>query len=150
MRLLRFLILLLPFGLHSQITYTYTYDENGRLVGVETGDGQAIQFTLDNRGNLVEITTAGLPPGTESLWEGPLGDKLTGIGWINDEDYPYVWLYPIGSFVWIADAFSSKDSFWGYDLKDAFWFWSSDGYGGWYLHATDPTHGVGGWAKWGE
>lgn len=141
------LLILLPISLLGQVSFTYTYDDSGRLIQVEADTGQSIEFTLDNRGNLVDIITSGQQP-VNSLWPGPLGDKLAGIGWINDRDYPYFWHYSISRFLWIAHDFSTLDSMWGYDLQGGFWFWANDGWGGWHYNANNPNYGIMGWDTW--
>jgi len=143
--LILILTFLLPLGLLSQTTFTYAYDDAGRLISVVSDDGQTISFDLDSRGNLLNITSS---EGGSSLWPGPIGDKLAGIGWINDDDYPYIWHYSISRFLWIADDFSTLDSMWGYDLQENFWFWANDSWAGWHFNANDPSYGIVGWATW--
>lgn len=93
------------------------------------------------------------PAGLTSLWENifpanPEGDKLTGIGWINDTTYPYIWHYATGSWMFILDAFSSLNSIFGWDYGNGFWFWTNNLLGGWYVNLSDPAWGIDGWAKW--
>ena len=38
------------------VTHTYTYDDTGRLLGVNYGGGQGISYTYDNSGNLLQRT----------------------------------------------------------------------------------------------
>jgi hypothetical protein len=93
------------------------------------------------------------PDGSESLWSdvgaaNVAGDKLAGIGWINDRSYPYVWLYSIGGYIYILDEFSSLDGLFGWDYVNNFWFWANDAWGGWYVNLLDADWGIAGWARW--
>ena len=88
-----------------------------------------------------------------SLWDGvapanPEGDKLAGIGWINDASYPLVWIYAINGWAFILDEGSTLDGIFGWDYVNGFWFWTNDAWGGWYVNLDDPDWGIGGWAKW--
>ncbi len=38
-------------------TVTYTYDDAGRLIGVDHGDGKTITYTYDDAGNLLQHCT---------------------------------------------------------------------------------------------
>jgi len=92
-------------------------------------------------------------PGSGSLWEAvlpvnPEGDKLAGVGWINDAAYPYIWHYATGGWMVILDAVSSLDNLFGWDYKNAFWFWANDSWGGWYVNLSDSSWGTNGWARW--
>ncbi len=50
-------------------TITYTYDDAGRLIKVDYGDGKSISYTYDNNGNLLERETKGVnnPPTISSF-----------------------------------------------------------------------------------
>jgi YD repeat-containing protein len=48
-------------------TVSYTYDDAGRLVKVDYGDGRSISYTYDNGGNLLRReVTAPAPPSDTS------------------------------------------------------------------------------------
>ncbi|HKJ91218.1 MAG TPA: hypothetical protein VJ960_08815 [Oceanipulchritudo sp.] len=76
------------------------------------------------------------------------GDKLAGIGWINDTSYPLVWIYAINGWAYILDEGSTLDGIFGWDYVNEFWFWSNDDWGGWYVNLDNPNWGIGGWEKW--
>lgn len=89
----------------------------------------------------------------QSLWTGvtpvnAAGDKRAGIGWINDTEYPYIWHYSIGGWVFILNEFSDLNSIYGYDYVNQFFFLSNDAWGGWYINLLDNDWGIGGWDKW--
>jgi hypothetical protein len=91
--------------------------------------------------------------GVVSLWSGldpanAEGDKLAGIGWINDLNYPFVWHYSIGGYLYVLDEFSSLNSIYAWDYVNGFWVWTSDFWGGWHANLDDPSYGQGGWAVW--
>lgn len=61
------------------------------------------------------------------------GAKLTGIGWIDDADWPFVYHYSSGDWFFLSQQFSeSKDDFFAFSIQTLDWIWSSDLYGGWY------------------
>jgi len=76
------------------------------------------------------------------------GDKLAGIGWINDTEYPYIWHYSTGGYMYILNEFSTLDNILGWDYVNGFWFWAHDGWGGWYVNLLNPDWGIAGWDKW--
>jgi hypothetical protein len=86
---------------------------------------------------------AGITPANDK------GDKLAGFGWINDSQYPFVYLYSINGYLYILDEFSALFSIYAWDTVNEFWLWTADAYGGWYFNLSDPNWGTGGWANWG-
>jgi len=140
-------ILLFPWIslIHAEeIEYTYTYDEVGRLVEVQQAALSVLEYTYDLRSNITRFRVTVEEVALTSIWPGPAGDKLGGIGWLNDAFYPFIWHYQEGSYFYIIDAFSTLESIWGYAYADSYWFWTSDAIGGWYYDLSDP----GGWDNW--
>ena len=78
------------------------------------------------------------------------GFKASGIGLINDADYPYVWHFATGGYFYIADEYSDLDNIWGQDLTNDFWFWTQDSLGGWYFNISAPVSGQMGWSAWAK
>lgn len=76
------------------------------------------------------------------------GDKLAGIGWINDTTYPFVWIYAINGWAYILEDVSTLDGIFGWDYVNGFWFWANDAWGGWYVNLDNPDWGIGGWDQW--
>jgi hypothetical protein len=72
----------------------------------------------------------------------------TGIGWINDDAYPYVYHFDAGAWLYFESDLTSLDSAYGYDLTNGFWFWTSDTAGAWYYNLSDPASGDMGWSYW--
>jgi YD repeat-containing protein len=55
----------LPLNTSTQTrTITYTYDNAGRLVGANYGEGQGITYTYDNAGNLLQREVYGVATAT--------------------------------------------------------------------------------------
>ena len=62
-----FLVLLfLTFGATSPAAVNYSYDDAGRLVTVDYGNGTTITYTYDKAGNLVSKATAQAPKAGET------------------------------------------------------------------------------------
>lgn len=76
------------------------------------------------------------------------GDKLAGIGWINDTNFPFVWIYAINGWAYILEEVSTLNGIFGWDYVNGFWFWTNDSWGGWYVNLDDPEWGVDGWDQW--
>jgi hypothetical protein len=76
------------------------------------------------------------------------GFKSTGIGILNDENYPYVWHFATGGYLYIVDEYSELNNIWGMDMTNDFWFWSDDSLGGWYFNISNPSSGDMGWSAW--
>lgn len=88
-------------------------------------------------------------PWTEDLY--PLLGGLvrdTGIGWINDDSYPYVYHYNAATWLYIHEDSAALDSIYGYNYADGFWFWTADDIGGWHYNLENPEYGQSGWALW--
>ncbi|NBD38891.1 MAG: hypothetical protein GVY10_10010 [Verrucomicrobia bacterium] len=96
----------------------------------------------DLNGTMV-LTTGGSPP-VESLWDDTdPGDKETGIGWINDAAYPFIYHYNAGSYMYVFDQFSSLESIYLFDYASGDFYWTSDANGGWHASLT-----TGDWNDW--
>ena len=92
-----------------------------------------------------------LPAG--SIWDGVGTDygngiKWTGLGLINDSNWPWVWHYNSGSWVYIEES-STLTNIYGYagTNEGAAWFWSSDEIGGYYYDLSNPDSGTMGWSR---
>jgi len=132
------------------------------VLGVAQGGGDGVY--LDNiyqslGRNITLSPTAGdfdnTGPEVVSLWvdvepANAEGDKLAGIGWINDVAYPFVWHYSIGGWTFVLDNFSSLENIWLYDYKNDAWYWANDAWGGWHVKLGDTEYGIDGWADWIE
>jgi YD repeat-containing protein len=53
-----FLLAVAIAGALGAATVTYTYDDAGRLINVDYGNGQTITYTYDNAGNMLSRTVA--------------------------------------------------------------------------------------------
>lgn len=60
-------------------TITYSYDANGRLTGVDYGEGKAITYRYDNAGNIIQ-QGAGAPGGAAKAYI-PALFKQFASGW---------------------------------------------------------------------
>ncbi|HKJ89983.1 MAG TPA: hypothetical protein VJ960_02540, partial [Oceanipulchritudo sp.] len=121
------------------------------------GDGIVIDNLYQTLGESISLSpTAGIfeaggdPP---SLWAevepaNAIGDKETGIGWINDQAYPYILHYSVGGWMFVLDEFSSPENIFLYEYDTDTWFWAHNGWAGWHVNLTDPTYGINGWADW--
>ena len=58
-------------SLKSEITITYTYDDAGRLVGADYGDGTGITYTYDEAGNLLQREVYGVATPTPTATSTP-------------------------------------------------------------------------------
>lgn len=79
------------------------------------------------------------------------GDKETGIGWINDVTYPFIWHYSVsgtGGWMFVLDEFSDLANLFIYEYATDDWYWSSDAFAGWHFKFGDPDYGIGGWEDW--
>jgi len=93
-----------------------------------------------------------LPQPVGSIWDGvydDLGDgtRLTGIGLINDANWPWVYHFNTAGWLYILDG-STLESIYGYspDEEGGVWFWTADD-AGWYYSLSDPSQGTMGWAR---
>jgi len=59
--LVLFLLLTLTIAPVFSGTITYTYDDAGRLIKVDYGDGKTIEYTYDNAGNLLQRVVTETP-----------------------------------------------------------------------------------------
>jgi hypothetical protein len=76
------------------------------------------------------------------------GFKDTGIGWILDVDFPYVWHVPSAGFLYIVAEGATPESIFGWSYPGGFWFWTADDLGGWHYNLEDSEYGVMGWDGW--
>ena len=88
------------------------------------------------------------PSGPKSPWEDvyPLVQGVardTGIGWISDLQYPFVYHINAASWLYIVPDGASLDNMFGYDYAGGNWFWTSDGYGSWHFN-----YNIGNWQSW--
>jgi hypothetical protein len=61
------------------------------------------------------------------------GARATGIGWIDDQYWPFLYHYGLANWLLVGLNISwGKDSFYAWPLGAQDWIWSSDAYGGWY------------------
>ena len=71
------------------------------------------------------------------------GIKLTGIGWIDDSNYPFIYHYGEGGYLWLSTDFStSLSNLWMWSYKDSTWIWANEFWLGWHFRFPDT------WAKW--
>ncbi len=121
------------------------------------GDGIAIDNLYQTLGKSISLSpTAGVFEGDgdpSSLWAdvepaNALGDKETGIGWINDQAYPYILHYSVGGWMFVLDEFSSLDNIFLYEYETDTWFWAHNDWAGWHINLTNPNYGENGWADW--
>lgn len=109
-------------------------------------DEANLALEYDAEGDLTRLTLASdVVSPVVSLWEGleeVQGWKAAGIGWIIDDDYPFI-LHAVGGWLWIFVDGASLDGFYGYDFITGNWFWSRDDFAGWYY-----SYGSGDWQRW--
>ncbi len=76
-------------------TIEYTYDEAGRLIKADYGDGKSITYTYDNNGNLLERIIAAGPvvPGDAN------GDGIVSIGEVQQAINMFLGVQPVGNNV---------------------------------------------------
>jgi len=76
-------------------TIQYTYDEAGRLIKADYGDGKTITYTYDNNGNLLERIIAAGPviPGDAN------GDGVVSIGEVQQAINMFLGTQPLGNNV---------------------------------------------------
>ena len=81
-------------------TIEYTYDEAGRLIKADYGDGKTITYTYDNNGNLLERIIAAGPvvPGDAN------GDGIVSIGEVQQAINMFLGTQPIGNNVDCGDG----------------------------------------------
>ncbi|MBI3990370.1 MAG: RHS repeat protein [candidate division NC10 bacterium] len=58
-------------------TVTYTYDEAGRLIRADYGDGRAITYTYDAAGNLLQSQASAQPTADLSITKADNPDPVT-------------------------------------------------------------------------
>lgn len=148
-------------------TYTYSYAINdGDYYELATGPytGTDIQkFRLATQQfeaeDLIFVDymmvsgTGDIPQPVTSPWDGvyPLiGESFrdTGIGLLYDLEFPYVYHFTAGSWLYVDPDLSAIDGLYAYDFAGQFWFWTSDGLGGWHFNLQDPAYGESGWGAW--
>lgn len=87
------------------------------------------------------------PVSAESLWkhiDDPLSaDRVTGIGRIDDSNFPFVWHYPSQRYLYISGAHSSLDGMFAYDYAENSWFWTHNAAEGWHFRYADTE-----WSQW--
>jgi len=138
----------------SLSSFTPTIAESG--VTANPWEAPALEnaaFSLEPTPLTVERVCGSGNNTAQSLWSGvqpanAAGDKLSGIGWINDLEYPYVWHYSIPGWIYILNEFSDLNNIYGYDYTNNFFFWANNGWGGWYINLNDSSWGIDGWDKW--
>lgn len=89
------------------------------------------------------------PPAPTSLWENvepePDSDwKWTGIGWVFDVAYPWIYHDSAQSWMYVAHEFSTLEGILLYEDASQGWLWTSNAYGGWYYSYA----GEGTWSDW--
>ncbi|NDV63210.1 hypothetical protein G0Q06_12160 [Puniceicoccales bacterium CK1056] len=79
-----------------------------------------------------------------------IGDIVrdTGIGWIDDSQYPYVYHFNADTWLYIDSDSATLESIYGYNFAYGFWFWTADDIDGWHFNLEDPEYGQSGWAPW--
>jgi YD repeat-containing protein len=55
-------LMLLSASSAQALTYTYNYDQAGRLTGIDYGPGASITYNYDNNGNLLQRQALGQAP----------------------------------------------------------------------------------------
>ena len=143
-------------------TYDFSYSvNNGEFFsiasGTYTGDIQKLRLATQNMTEAEDymfvdyITVSGtgdFPIAPASPWADvyPLVQGVardTGIGWISDLQYPFV--YHINGVTWlyIVPDGASLDSMFGYSYAGGYWFWTSDNYGSWHFN-----YNIADWQSW--
>ena len=121
------------------------------------GEGIIIDNLYQTLGKSISLSpTAGrfeAGGGPTSLWAdvepaNAIGDKETGIGWINDQAYPDIVHYSVGGWMFVLDEFSTLDNLFLYEYDTDTWFWAHNDWAGWHVNLTDPEYGINGWADW--
>lgn len=140
---------------------TFTADPNLTFVWQSTGNDSTASstgepnyldnFFVDTTGENLTVPEVGDTGG--SLWAGVAADpdtgaKETGIGWIIDEQYPFIVHYSTGGWMYVYEHFSTLESIILYDYNSGHFYWTADNYGGWHFDFSDPSYGAGGWADW--
>lgn len=106
-------------------------------------------ITLEDTPLTVEFVCGNSGSGDpQSPWEDvtPIndsGDKKTGIGWINDSGYPYVWHYGNGGWIFLLPGDAGDPVIFGWDYVNGFWFATASTWQGWYYNFQDTD-----WGNW--
>lgn len=112
-------------------------------------DGEATWTFSENDGTL---RVSGFGAGAVSIFESdPVVSEVwkdTPLGHVYDSYFPWVFHQEAGSWFYIYAAGADRNSFYGYDYDEGFWFWSSVLYGGWFYNLQNPSYGDNGWAHW--
>ncbi|NDV63279.1 hypothetical protein G0Q06_12510 [Puniceicoccales bacterium CK1056] len=71
------------------------------------------------------------------------GRKLTGIGVIDDQNFPWIYHYGEGGWLWVSTSASTGPfNLWLWSATDENWIWASDLWGGWHYRF------LSGWTEW--
>ncbi|NBD37023.1 MAG: hypothetical protein GVY10_00435 [Verrucomicrobia bacterium] len=140
----------LTWSLHSgALPSGLTISDDGTVSGSTDEDGVFAFNVSAHDGNSsttaeVRVRVINVDPPVVSLWnDTEPGDKETGIGWINDTAYPFIYHYNAGSYMYVFDGFSSLESIYLFDYASGDFYWTSDAYGGWHASLTS-----GNWNDW--
>jgi len=113
------------------------YSEGLNLfIGVKAAPGSEGSVTLffDN----FRVADAPPPPSIFADYPGEFGWKNTsfippsGLGWIYDAEYPYVWSHDAGNWLYIDPTNASPVSFYAWHYGNVGWIWSSSDWNGYY------------------
>jgi hypothetical protein len=119
-----------------------------------TSNGMKVDNIYQALGGVVALTPRSddPPPPPENPWQDVEaltgGFKQTGIGLIQDADYPYIWHVPTMDWLYIVEDISTADSIVGWSYAGEYWFWTGDTLQGWHYNFSDPDSGEQGWHDW--
>jgi len=120
-----------------------TSGAKNRYARMALADSGTLYVAANLTGNLnvYRISGGGGGPVSDSYWgaiaEATEGAKQTNIGWLDDREWPFVFHYGLGAWLYILEPYSSVDAFYAYVYAGDYWIWSSDAYGGWYVDMRD-------------
>lgn len=60
----------------------------------------------------------------------------SGIGWIHDGAYPYIWSHDAQGWLYIMNRGATASAFWAWHYNENTWIWSSVDWGGYYWNPT--------------
>lgn len=63
----------------------------------------------------------------------------SGMGWVYDAEYPYIWLHDAQGWFYVSDEGASASSFWAWNYNTSGWIWSSVDWNGWYWDHNTGT-----------
>jgi len=125
-----------PISRISAGGYSATYGSDGDM-SVELG---SIEVRAYNPPEFPAVSIfAAYADEVDDGWQNTSVVAGTGMGWVYDAEYPYIWLHDAQGWFYVAEEGASASSFWAWNYNTSGWIWSSVDWNGWYWDHNTST-----------